>query len=343
MITELLRFTTDSSIYFTNTNNMNIAYVYNGNSVAYCEIPEQINSDLVVTDASKHTTFKQCLEIGTVIPNETPFVFDFTTESPEKEISPNTFKKLFSLFTKFYNVEDYRTELSGIHVRDGMMFASDATIMRLKKTEIFGSDTNMIIDIIPFLEFISTDNKKIKSTGKSLFSSKKTDNIVFSIIQKNGEVALKIRYQNLNFIIVSIGESKVPFKYIDIIKPTNTIKIHKQVLIDNLTELLNENVEYDNDYIKNYIRFNLKQKLEISNYVFYKDGHKILPIKYEQTLSKSNLPFFVLDGMKLLVILKSIDSDIVYINYDTDGLITTVTYEGNENSDTLLIAQTIYK
>ena len=339
MLKQLLKFSDSSSIFISS----NYAYSYNGNTVAYFKIDTNIEDSIEIPDAKDYQTIEECINSKKKKKDDTPFTFDFDSETTPKEISSNQFVKMVSMFTKYYNKDDYRPELTGLHIRNGVLFASDSIIMRLRRTEMFGKDTNMIVDVNPILDYIGIEAKKIKSTSKSLFASKKikNDNIILSSVSKDGNDALKIKYKDLNFIVISIGESKVSFEFIKKINPTDKIKFQRKDLINNITTLLNEEIDYNKDYVKDYIRFNLKGDLELSNYVYYKNGHKIVKGRYDNQ-SDNKIESFTLNGNKLLTILKTIESDIVYIHYDENGHITKVTPD-SKTDELLLIAQTTYR
>ena len=343
MFKELKKLAKTNPIYVKNENNNNYIYTYIGNTIAY-----YIDNSFVVLMSQEITSIVEYDNIEDAIANEgkpddAPFKFEFDTESPKTTITPSNFVKAISQFTKFYNTEDYRTELTGLHIRKGTLFASDATIIRLKKTKTFPKDANMIIDVNPVIDYLALGNKKLKSKGKSLFAAKeKSDNLEMSTVTKDGNNALKLTHKNLTFVVISIGNSTLNFDYIKKNKFTHEVLVHRETLIKSLTELLN-NPSTNSDAKKEMVRFTLKNKLQLSNYIYYKQGEQVINIHYTTPSEQDNEIFFVLNAVKLLTILKVMTNEKVIFKHDINGTVTRLTSEKDNNEDLLLIAQTTYK
>lgn len=345
MFNKFKKLSNNNKVYIKTENSITYIYTYIGNTVSYyidnnisCERPLEISS------LTNFSNIKDALNSKDIINDDAPFVFDFDTESPKTSMSPSNFVKAISEFTKFYNTEDYRTELTGLHIRKGNIFASDSVLMRLKKSKTFPEDANMIIDVNPLLDYLDINTRKIKSKGKALFSSKKvsTDNIILSTVTKDGNDALKVEYDNLTFITISIGKSILSFDFIKSINPTHKISLHRETLIKKLTELVN-NPSDNSDAKKGFVRFVFGEKLELSNFIYYIKGERTLEISYKKSGDSSDLEF-VLDANKLLIILKILKDSQIQIGYDVNGNISRITSETSiQNKELLLLAQTTYK
>ena len=345
MLNELKKFAKNSPIYVTVDEKLSLpfAYAYVGNTIAYYQLDGNIDvyNDLIIPSDKEYSNIEDAIHSDYVSHDETPFEFAFDKESMPTSISANNFTKAVSQFTKFYDVEDYRTELTGLHVRRGTLFASDSRIMRLKKSNTFPSNTDMIIDVNPLVDYLGVNVRKVKSVGMSLFNSNKIKNdmLDISVINKNGDDALRVKHKNLTFIIISTGKSKVSFDFIGTMKPTHTIVVHRESLIKNLTKLIN-NPSTDSDAIKDYVRFRLHDKLEMSNYIYHKDGEDISKMNYKCLESSKEIKF-VLDASNLLVLLKTVKDSNIQLRYDSHGNIARIF--SDSSSDLLLIAQTTYK
>ncbi len=330
-------------VYVKTENDNTYIYTYVGNTIAYyIDNSFDLKEPIEIESLDEYSNINSAIEKSKK--DEDPFTFDFDTESEPTNISSTNFVKSISQFTKFYNTEDYRTELTGLHVRNGNIFASDATIMRLKKSQTFPSECNMIIDVNPIVEYLGINKNKIKSTGKSLFAvaNKKSDTLHLSVVTKDGNDALKVTHEDLNFIVISIGKSNLNFEFVKGIKPTHNITVHRESFINQLNKLIKV-PETNDDAVKNYVRLNCKDELEMTNYVYYKNGSNILNMPYKSKFSKShgkNVEI-ILNAEKLLVSLKVITDDYITLNYEHCGHISRITSDNTK--DLLLIAQTTYK
>ena len=347
MLKELKKFAKENPIHVTVSEKdlKSYAYAYDGNTIAYYELSKDIDvyNDLIIPSDKVYDDIGKVLHSEGILFDDTPFDFVVDKESSITLVSANNFTKSVHDFTKYYAVDDYRTELSGLHVRSGTLFASDSIIMRLKHTNSFPKNSNMIIDINPIVEYLGVNVRKVKPVGKSLFATKKSknDDLEMSVVTKKGEESLKLKSNKLTFIITSMGKSSLSFDLIKKIKTTHIITLHRESLISKITNLLS-NQPKNSDSIKNMVRFRLEGKLSMSN---YKDEEttETMNCKCEtQPLFKDKIQF-VLNAYKLLVLLKSVTDSEIQLHYEdsNNGGITRVV--SSTNKDLLLIAQTLYK
>jgi hypothetical protein len=339
MFSELKKFSGNNPVFLLPSGNKLFVYTYVGNTIGYYSTNEvSIESALEIPNISLYNSLEEILESDESIVDETPFDFDFDNETESNEISANNFVKAVSEFTKFYNTDDYRPELTGLHIRKGTLFASDATIMRLKKTKTFPDTVNMIVDVNPLVDYLGINTRNIKTTGKSLFGSKAVVNDMLNIstVTKDDNDSLKIDYKNLSFLCISVGKSNLSFEFIKTIKPTHYIKLHRKTLIKNLTQLVN-NPSTNSDAIRDYVRFTIDGNLSLTNFVYYDNDKTVL----EMNCNCEDNVSFVLHANKLMTILKTLTDSQVEIQYMRFGNITRIISENSK--DLLLIAQTTYK
>jgi len=343
MFNELKKLSKNSPVYIKQESFNTYVYTYVGNTIVYyIDNSIVINNPIEIPSIDNFNNIEDSIKDSKI--DETPFTFEFDTESSKFSISPTNFVKAISQFTKFYNIEDYRTELTGLHIRKGMLFASDATIMRLKKSKTFPESANMIIDVNPLVDYLDISTRNIKSSGMSLFGSNKVNNEVLelSTVTKDGNDALKVTHKSLTFVIISIGKSVLNFDYIKQSSFSHKVILHRETLIKKLTDLLNSPSNND-DAIRDYVRFTFKDKLELTNYIYYQKGEIILSIPYRCLENTSGLEF-TLNASKLLILLKVLKDSEIELRYDISGNITRIFSNSIQTSkELLLIAQTIYK
>jgi hypothetical protein len=306
-----------NDIFITKSGEKTIVYSYNGNTVCYYESPTDLEvSDVYfpVSDLGDNVLTKQIVKNIKTTKDEAPFIFEFSVEGVE-EIQTNKLVKVFSSFSKFYDTESFRTVTSGVHIRQGVLFATDAVVLKLSKLKLLGVASNMVVDVNPVLSFLDINAKKIKSVGKSLFKAKtiKNDTLTLGhITLPEDNSAMWVGTDTVSFVINSLADSSLDFSFIKQFRPFFQLRVHRDKMIAELNNLINLKEEVEIDTMPNMVKFTLSDKLTISLFEYNGEvNHKVV-LPYENVSKEEGT--FVLDATKLIILLKELDDSSVLID-----------------------------
>lgn len=332
MLNELKKFVNDNPIRVTMCEKTGKAYAYtfSGNTVAYYELDGNVDvyNDLILPNADEFDNIDDAIHSEGAIHDENPFDFytgDCKFTEP-KEVSANKFVKALAAFTKFYDVDNIHREYRGIHINNGNMFATDSYVMRIIESNVFDKDVNMVIDFNPMVSYMDINTKKIKTTGKSLFATKKTknDTVNISTYVKGEDEILKVEYKGLTFINHSICKSELDFDFIK--KSTKnldkSIKVYRNDLYKALNSLLGQSIK-DPHKVKNAFVFEqVAEKMMIYPYIKFKeDRGDIIEVVNAQSNIDTKL---VTNGENLLNVLKQIDDEIIELKHNAESKICKI-------------------
>lgn len=344
-ITNLKKFlekSTDKNVYITKCNDKSIVYGYNGNTICYFENPsilEYPDKFFPVSELGKGIKIdNKALKSIKGEVDETPFNFDYSILSTE-EMPTNKLVKIFTSFSKFYDTNSFRVTTSGVHVKKGVLFATDAFMLKLSKMTLL-EDSNMVIDINPVLGYLDINSKKIKSTAKSLFKSPtlKNDSISISLLDTSEGSAMLVNNKGTKFIINSLAESSLDFSFIKAFKPHFKFKVHRKNFITTMNNLLNRELETPIDTKPNMVRFNMQDKLILSRFEYNGMSSVNDTILYSNQTEHSDN--FVLDGERVANMLKEISDDSVLIEVSADKKM--VRFRSEDNKHLLMLAGTTF-
>lgn len=332
MFNELKKFVNDNPIRVTMCEKTGKAYAYtfSGNTVAYYELDGNVDvyNDLILPNANDFDDINEAIHSEDAIYDENPF--DFYTDdcqiSEPKEVSANKFVKALASFTKFYDTDNIHREYRGIHINNGNMFATNSYVMRIVESNVFDKDVNMVIDFNPMVSYMDINTKKIKTTGKSLFATKKSknDSVVISTYVKGYDDILKVEYKGLTFINHSICKSELDFTFIKQSTKNldKTIKVYKNDLYRALNNLLGQSIK-DPNKVKNAFVFEQENdKILIYPYIkFTETRHTLIETVNSQSDFDTKL---VTNGENLLNVLKQISDEIIEIKFNSESRISKI-------------------
>lgn len=329
MFKKFKEFADKRPVYITKEGRV---YSYNGNTIAYFDISdklkESINSNMAFTSIEKCSSIEDILKLDSKV-DEEPFSFDFDIKIYPEKVTSTKLVKIFSSFNKFYNTESFRTELSGIHVKGGSIFATDSYILKLSKIDLVGKDANMVIDINPMLDYLDINTKKIASTNKSLFKSNavKNDEITIGYIDSKTDSGLYLNIDGLNFLIISICESNLDFSYIKNFKPNNKLTVHTQNLLKEVSKILENPTQDKLDICKDMVKFDVSDKLNISIYEY--TGESTISTILGTKANSNDV--FVVNGRRLIEMLKEIKDSTVDITLNKEKTMLRINSQTNKN------------
>lgn len=331
MYKELLKFSEENPIRVTvcEKTSLSYAYTFNDNSVIYYELDGNVDvyNDLILPNANEYNNIDDAIHSESAVHDENPYDFSNIDNSVSKEVSANKFIKAISAFNKFYDENNIHKEYRGIHIKDNKMFATNAFVMRIVETSIFDKDVNMVIDFKPVVEYMDIDANKIKTTGKSLWDTKKTknENIKLSTYSKDGDDVLHIEYKGLTFINHSLCKSELDFSFIENATKNldSSIKVHKKQLYKAVNTLLGTSIK-DSNKVKNALVFEQAdgKTLSIYPYIKFTEG---VGDHVEYVNAQSNVKNkMITNGENLLNILKSIPDEVVEMKYNKESSISKI-------------------
>tara|TARA_Y100001937_G_C7092658_1_gene318506 strand:- start:124 stop:1164 length:1041 start_codon:yes stop_codon:yes gene_type:complete len=331
MYKELLKLSEENPIRVTmcEKTSLSYAYTFNDNSVIYYELDGNVDvyNDLILPNANEYDNINDAIHSESAIHDENPYDFSNIDNSVSKEVSANKFVKALSTFNNFYDENNIHKEYRGIHIKDGKMFATNAFVMRIVETTVFDKDINMVIDFKPILEYMDINVNKIKTTGKSLWDTKKTknENVKLSTYSKDGDDVLQIEYKGLTFVNHSLCKSELNFSFIEKASKNldSSIKVYKKQLYNAVNNILGTPIKNSNK-VKNALVFEQAdgKTLSIYPYIKFEDG-----ISYcvEYVNAQSNIKDkMITNGENLLNILKSIPDEVIEIKYNNETNISKI-------------------
>lgn len=336
MFKKFKEFAGNRPVYATPNGSNTTIYSYNGNTIAYIDYAQTIDGSLVFGSIQKCSSIEDIFKLESK-KDEEPFNFEAVDIKTNKEkITSTKLVKMFSSFSKFYDTESNRTELSGVHIKSGTLFATDAFIMKLSKNDFFTSFNNMVVDINPMMDYLDINSKKISNTNKSLFKSNtvKNDDITIGYIDNEKNSGLYLEIDSLKFLVISICPSELDFSFVKNFKPKYKVEVHTQTLLREISKLIDlEKVDIDTS--KDMIRLDVSDKLKVSLYEYGGETsiYTEIPCKSNSTES------FCINGRRLTQLLKEIKDTKVTLYVNEEKRMLRINSENTK--DLLMLAGSI--
>lgn len=338
----LKKFSNNGCIYITKLENKNIIYSYNENNIAFIEVdyfgtdePIEIKNtkgvetvlDLVelLKDNSKYNLDAE------------PFDFNVDIKVTDTDFNLNNLSNLVNSFKGYYKDDSLNPEYTGIHFRKSNVFATNGSVLKLFKSTILGDDVNLVLDLLPIVNSLDLDTRKIKNVGKSLFQSKSKINNIIGYAYKNDEPIFYLKTESLSYYSICKCYSTLNFSKMTTFNKDVICKLHKEKIKSILQKY--ENVDlFDIDTRKDTILLDFTEN-NLSIYVYDYQGNHLLLDKMPVKCNKS---FDITVDISLLsMIINDIQNNELSLYIDEFSKI--INFKENETNKVLTLIGTLLK